>query len=109
MVPETAACMRAPPSSSCVAAWPMAALTSAGEDAGRGGAGALLVHAPGCPQAQLEEVGAGVDELGDPLAGGQLPFFVLPVDGLGPAALAQHLLLALDVLDQADQFVRHDT
>ena len=65
----------------------------AGDDAGRGRPAPLGVHAPGGPQAELEEGRVGIDQRRDPLAGGEAALLVLALDGLRPAALADRLLL----------------
>ena len=69
----------------------------AGDDARRHRAAPLGVHVPRGPQAQLEEGRAGVDQLGDALAGGEPALLVLALDGLGAAAEADGLLLLEEV------------
>src|SRR5690606_25894323 len=77
----------------------------AGHHPGRRGPAPLLVHAPRGPQAELEEVGTGVEEPGDPLAGGEPALRVLPVDGLRAAALADGGFAAVEFVAGGD--VRH--
>ena len=69
----------------------------AGDDAGRRRAAPLGVHAPRGPQAEFEEVGVGVDELGDALAGGEPALLVLALDGLRAAAEADRGFLGGEV------------
>src|SRR5262249_10095113 len=74
---------------------------------GGGGAAPVLVHAPGGPQAQFEELGLRVEEVGDPLAGGEAPLVVLLPGRLGAAALFDALLLLAEGLHQLGQVVAH--
>ena len=79
----------------------------AGDDAGRRGAAPVAVHAVGGPEAQLEEVGAGVEQTADALAGGEAALGVLALDRLGAAALADRLFLAAERFDHLGEFVGH--
>ena len=77
----------------------------AGDDARRRGPAPLGVHAPRGPQAQLEELRAGIEEAGDALAGGEAALGVLALDGLGAAAVADGFFLALEVGDVGGEVV----
>ena len=65
------------------------------------------VHAPGGPQAQLEEGGAGIEQPGDAFAGGEAALVVLAVDGLGAAALADQLFLLAQLARQRREVGSH--
>ncbi len=81
--------------------------TDPGDDAGRRGAAPFAVHAPRRPQAQLEEVRAGVEQPGDALAGRKPALGVLALDRLSAAALANHVLLAPQRFDLLGEFIGH--
>ena len=71
-------------------------------DACGGSAAPFLVHFVGGVDAELEESGAGIEEVRDAFAGGEAAFFVLGVDGLCAAADADFLFLIFELGEEVD-------
>ena len=70
--------------------------------AGAGRAAPLLVHFEGRVNTQLEELRAGINQLGDALARGQAPFLVLRLNRLGAATLKNLLFFIFDFRKEID-------
>jgi hypothetical protein len=65
----------------------------------RGRAAPFAIHVPRGPQAQLKEGCIRIEELVDAFPRREPPFGMLALNGLGPAALEQGLLLAVKIFD----------
>ena len=74
----------------------------AGDDARAGCAAPFFVHFVGGVDAELEEMGAGIDEFLDALAAGEAAFFVLGFDGFGAATDADFFFLVFELGEEID-------
>ena len=72
----------------------------AGDDAGGRCPAPLLIHPPGCPEAQLEACCSGIEQLRDALTGRETPLLVLAGDCLAAASVHQSLLLMAEFFDE---------
>ena len=81
-------------------AQPLVNSADAGDDSGGGCTGVLLVHAERRPKGQLEKLGAGIEQLRDPLTSRQPALGALGVGGFRTSAQADGRLLRREFREQ---------